>query len=219
MGWMGPVMDDQEHEGWAVPLFADGAQGAGTTSARGLLVARRHDDEPCNGDRVRLTYSDRSTAEGVWQDGTVLRGDGIVHSHTSGQVHCEVIEQAEEWRPDAEVVGWVAGCTCGWRGTGWTRVPGPGLADPAARQLATAGPWADLEAADGNRVMQDWLRRIAGWQALEDVEAAAARQAVAARALDEAVRAALAAGASEADIGRATGLTGPSATERWSARG
>ncbi len=35
MGWMGPVVDGQEHEGWVVPLFADGAQGAGTSSARG----------------------------------------------------------------------------------------------------------------------------------------------------------------------------------------
>ena len=133
-------------------------------------------------------------------------------------MHCEVIEEAEEWRPDAAVVGWVAGCTCGWRGTPWTRVP-PELADPAARRLAITGPWADLEAADENRVITEWRRHIAGWQALEDVEQAAARQAAAARALDEAVRAALAAGASWADIGRATGMTGRSATERWSARG
>jgi hypothetical protein len=217
MGWMGPVADGQEHEGWVVPLFADGAQGAGTSGARGLLIARRPDDGPCDGDRVRLTYRDGCTAEGLWQDGTLIRGDGIVHAHTSGQVRLEVIDKAEEWRPDAAVVGWVAGCTCGWRGTPWTRVP-PELADPAARRLATAGPWADLEAADEHRVRQDWLRHIAGWQALEDVEAAAARQAAAARALDEAVRAALAAGAPWADIGRVTGMTRPSATERWSTR-
>jgi hypothetical protein len=135
MGWIGPVVDDQEHEGWVVPLFADGAQGAGTSSARGLLIARRPDDGPCDGDRVRLTYRDGSTAEGLWQDGTILRDDGIVHAHTTGQVRLEVIDQAEQWRPDAAVVGWAAGCTCGWRGTPWTRVP-PGLADPAARRLA-----------------------------------------------------------------------------------
>ncbi len=63
MGWIGPVADGQEHEGWVVPLFADGAQGAGTSSARGLLIARQPDDEPRNGDRVRLTYRDGSTAE------------------------------------------------------------------------------------------------------------------------------------------------------------
>ena len=167
---------------------------------------------------MRLTYRDGSTVEGVWKDGTLLRGDGTTHSHTSGQVRREVIDQAEQWRPGAAVVGWVAGCTCGWRGTPWSRVPAA-EADPAARRLATAGPWADLEAADENRVRQEWRGHIAGWQALEDVEATAARQAAAARALDEAVRAALAAGATWADIGRATGMTRQSATERWSAPG
>jgi hypothetical protein len=182
-----------------------------------VLLARRPDDRPCDGDRVRLTYRDGSTAEGIWSDGTILRGDGIVHAHATGQVRREVVEQAEKWRPDAAVVGWAAGCTCGWRGTPWTRVP-PELADPTVRRLATACPWADLEAADEKRVRQEWRRHIAGWQALEDVEAAAARQAAAARALEEAVRAALAAGASWADIGRATGLTSRSATKRWSTR-
>jgi hypothetical protein len=31
MGWVGPVVGDQEHEGWVVPLFADGARGAGSS--------------------------------------------------------------------------------------------------------------------------------------------------------------------------------------------
>ncbi len=107
MGWIGPVVDGQEHEGWVVPLFVDGAQGAGTSSARGRLIARPPGDGPCNGDRVRLTYRDGSTAEGLWQDGTLIRSDGTVHPRTSGQVRREVIDQAEQWRPDA-VVDW--GC-------------------------------------------------------------------------------------------------------------
>ena len=218
MGWMGPVVNGQAHEGWVVPLFADGAQGAGTTSTRGVLMARRPDDGPRDGDRVRLAYRDGGTAEGLWSDGTILRGDGIVHSHTSRQAASRWSTRRREWRPDAAVVGWAADRTCGWRGTCWTRVP-PELADPAARRLAVTGPWADLDAADEHRVMTEWRRHIAGWQALEEVEQAAARQAAAARALDEAVRAAVAAGASEADIGRATGVTGRSATERWSTRG
>ncbi|RBY96564.1 hypothetical protein DQ237_07995 [Blastococcus sp. TF02-8] len=218
MGWMGPVADGQAHEGWVVPLFADGAQGAGTTGARGVLIARRPDEGPRNGDRVRLTDRDGRTVEGIWSDGTVIGGAGVTPDGAGGQVRCEVIEEAEEWRPDADVVGWVAGCTCGWRGAPWTRVTTWALAEPAARRLATAGPWADLEAADEHRVITEWRRHIAGWQALEEVEEAAARQAAAARALDEAVRAAVAAGASWAAIGRATGLTTGSATERWSAR-
>ncbi|MGX5653883.1 hypothetical protein ACWKWC_03840 [Geodermatophilus nigrescens] len=216
MGWMGPVVNGQAHEGWVVPLFADGAQGAGTSSARGRLIARRPGDGPCNGDRVRLAYRDGCTVEGIWSDGTVIGGDGIMHADAGDPLHCAVIEEADQWRPDAAVVGWVAGCTCGWRGAPWARVTAWELADPAARRLAVTGPWADLEAIDEHRVMAEWHRHITGWQALEDVEEAAARQAAAARALDEAVRAALAAGASWADIGRATGLTGRSATERWS---
>lgn len=38
MGWMGPVVGDVEHEGWVVPVFADGVEGAGSSSARGVLV-------------------------------------------------------------------------------------------------------------------------------------------------------------------------------------
>ena len=218
MGWMGPVVNGQAHEGWVVPLFADGAQGAGTTSARGVLIARRPDDGPRDGDQVRLAYRDGCTVEGLWQDRTVIDGDGIMPADAGGQVHCEVIEEAEEWRPDAEVVGWAAGCTCGWRGAPWIRVP-PELADPTARLLAVTGPWADLDAADEHLVITEWRRHIAGWQALEDVEEAAARHAAAARGLDEAVRTAVAAGASWSDIGRAAGMTGQSATERWSDRG
>ncbi len=41
---MGPVVDGQKHERWMVPLFADDAQRAGASSARGVLVARRPDD-------------------------------------------------------------------------------------------------------------------------------------------------------------------------------
>lgn len=38
MGWIGPVVGDVQHEGWVVPLFADGAEGSGTSSGRGYLV-------------------------------------------------------------------------------------------------------------------------------------------------------------------------------------
>ena len=76
MGWMGPVVDGQEHEAWVVPLFADGAQGAGASSARGVLVARRSDDGPRNGDRVRLADHDGSAFEGIGQDGAVIGTPG-----------------------------------------------------------------------------------------------------------------------------------------------
>jgi hypothetical protein len=214
MGWIGPVIGNVEHEGWVVPLFADGAEGAGTSGSQGVLVARRA-GEPGNGDRVRLTYGDGSVVEGVWQDDVVLRDGGGVHTHTRGQVRREVLVQAEEWRPDAAVVGWAAGCECGWRGRPWTRVPSPDLADPGARLLATSGNFYDLDGPDEARVIDEWRSHIAPFTTIEVLEEAAARHAATRGELDEAVRAARAAGASWADIGRATGMTRQSANVRW----
>lgn len=68
MGWMGPVVAGRGHEGWVVPMIADGAQGAGASSARGMLMSRRADDGPRNGDRLRLTGHDGPAVEGIWQD-------------------------------------------------------------------------------------------------------------------------------------------------------
>lgn len=59
---------------------------------------------PQPGDRVRLTYGDRSTVEGTWtvDAGTgaaaVQRDDGTVHRHFIGQVVREVVELAEDER-------------------------------------------------------------------------------------------------------------------------
>ena len=104
-----------------------------------------------------------------------------------------------------------------WRGTPLDpRTTGAGRPRGAATRHQR--PVGRPEAVDEHRVSTEWRRHIAGWQALENVEVAAAREAAAARALDEAVRAALAAGATEADIGRVTGMTGRSATQRWSTR-
>ncbi|PZU49470.1 MAG: hypothetical protein DI571_02350 [Arsenicicoccus sp.] len=232
MGWLGPVVGDVQHEGWVVPLFADGAEGAGTSSSRGILVARQPGDGPRNGDRVQLTYPDDSRVVGLWQDDALVLEDGVVYSHVRGQVRREVLEEAEEWRPDAAVVGYVAGCECGWRGRPWTRVHsataagstawhGPeddAVVDEDNRLIFQPGPYYDLDGAAEQPVIEEWRRHIAPWRSLEDLEEAAARQAAATRELDEAVRAAKAAGASWADIGRATGMTRQSANERWSSR-
>lgn len=214
MSWMGPTVGDVEHEGWVVPLFADGAEGAGSSGSQGVQVARR-DGHLVNGDRVRLTYGDGSAVEGTWH-GDVLVGDnGQVHSHTSGQVARDLLIEAEEWRPDAAVVGWVAGCECGWRGRPWTRVASPGLVDRGARLLATGGDFYDLESPDETLVMDEWRGHIAPFRTIEDVEEAAARHAATGRALDEAVAAARAAGASWNDVGRAAGMSRQSAHVRW----
>lgn len=162
MGWMGPG----NHEGWIVPLFADGAEGTGCSGSDGV--------------QVNL-------------------GDGA------------------EWRPDAAVVGYAAGCECGWRGQPWTRVPS-GKADPDARLLATSGDFYDLDEPDEDRVIEDWRDHVEPHRAVEAVEQAAERAANATSGLDEAVGAARRAGASWANIGRAAGMTRQSANERWASR-
>lgn len=163
MGWIGPG----SHEGWVVPLFADGAEGAGGSSALGVLVK---------------------------------------------------VGGVEEWRPDAAVIGWAAGCECGWRGRPWTRVPSADLADRSERLLAVPGKYFDLIEDDEALVFQEWLWHIGPAAAALEVEAAAGRLAAAVDGLDETVQAARTVGVSWADIGRATGMTRQSANQRWAAR-
>ena len=38
MGWLGPVVGNTQHEGYALPLFADGQEGSGVSSGRGYHV-------------------------------------------------------------------------------------------------------------------------------------------------------------------------------------
>ncbi len=129
-----------------------------------------------------------------------------------------MIDQAEQWRPDAAVAGWVAGCTCGWRGTPLDpRTTEAGR--PRARRLATADPWTDLAGrrrAPGDDRMAPTHRWVASPGRRGTGRRPAGRRRT--RALNEAVPAALAAGAPAADISRVTGMTARSATEHWSAR-
>ena len=164
MSWQGPG----EHEGWVVPLFADGAQAMGTESGKGLLVR-----------------------------------------NATG---------AEEWRPDAAVIGWAMGCECSWRGQPWTRVRDAALADPAARLLATRDEYHYLSEADEEQLLNEWRTHVAPWTSLEVVQDAAQRLDAAAAELDTAVAAARKSGATWADVGRAAGMTRQSANERWAAR-
>jgi hypothetical protein len=161
MGRCGPG----EHEGWVVPLFADGREGVGSSGSRGVLV----------------------------------------------QVH------PEEWRPDADVIGWRAGCECGWRGPAWTRVASKALLPPkpTARLLAVEGRFADLDEADESRVMEAWEEHIAPLTRVEAVAEASVGWRRASLALDDAVQTARMDGASWTEIGKAVGITKQSAAERW----
>jgi hypothetical protein len=168
MGYMGPVVGDVQHEGWVVPFFADGAESAGTTSNRGVLVDFDRD----------------------------------------------------EWRPDSDVIGWRAGCDCGWRGPEWLRVASPGEAEwvDVAGRLIHNPDSAYLEPDAEQVVIDEWRQHIAPHKLMERVEEAAEAYTTAGRELDKLVTEAHAAGASWADIGRAVGITRQSARERWGSR-
>jgi hypothetical protein len=159
-------MGPGEHEGWVVPLFADGAEGSGSSGSKGVSVR---------------------TADGK-----------------------------QEWRPDAAVIGWRAGCECGWRGPAWTRAA---KTDPRARMLVCEGRFADLDEPEEARVMDEWREHIAPFTRVEAVAEAAVGWRRASLALDDAVQTARLAGASWADIGNAVGITRQSANERWSRLG
>lgn len=72
----------------------------------------RDPEGPIPGDRVRLTYGDGSTVEGLWEwdpepggyGALVRRDDGSVHRHTSGQVTREVIVPSASRQAAADTV-------------------------------------------------------------------------------------------------------------------
>lgn len=116
-----------------------------------------------------------------------------------------------------QAIGWRGMCECGWRGPLWKRV------DTAEQQEITDHQiYASYADKYGNA--PDWVADAiyAEWEAhLEPKHLTAVREhAQAARAaqarLDEAVHAALTAGTSWTDIGKAAGITSRAARERWS---
>lgn len=224
MGWFAPVVGD--HEGWIVPVFVDGAEGTGTVDHRGARVARRPGEEPHDGDRVLLAYASGSELEGTWQDGAVVLDEGTVHLYQPGEAELEVLDDVATWRPVSDVIGWVAGCECGWRARPWLRATAGQHTDRQARLLAPVSHWADLAHVDELAVMADWEQHVAPLAPLAPlVPPVLPRPAQAAEAFAgfaevdhelAAVRAAKAAGASWADIARTAGITRRSARERWS---
>lgn len=173
MGRMGPAIGTVQHNGYALPFFADGAEGCGSYGVAGVLVDFDRD----------------------------------------------------EWRPDGEVVGWRAGCACGWRGPDWERAPGPprsatwGSVNARERKIHGVDALLDLLDDQAERaVLEDWREHIRPWIALEEATELAERQAAVSRELDTAVATARAGGATWADIGRAVGITRQSARERWATK-
>lgn len=185
---MGCVTDDGRHEGYLVALFADGERGNATTGG-GI-----GDDQIAVGDGVRV-------GDGAWTFPT---------------------------RPASEVTGWVVCCDCWtgnsfrpttWAGPVFTRVSSPDLEDLVGRrlyapddQVARVGERLDVEAA----VLQVWrTEHVVSAEELAEIETGAIDAARVKGRLDAAVAAARRGGASWSDIGRAAGMNGHTAQERW----
>lgn len=132
-----------------------------------------------------------------------------------------------QYRPEAEVTGWVMACNCNpdprrWRGKRvllgqpWTRVTSPAEQDLAARRVYSPGG----DYGDGPREIEDachaeWRAHVRPDEVLAEVSTLAAEHADVGQRLAEVVGRARAVGVSWTDIGAAAGITRQSAHERW----
>jgi hypothetical protein len=185
---MGYLTEDGRHEGYLVPVFVDGARGTGTTGG------------DIGEDRV--------------VSGPLTRPDGGDWTYPT--------------RPASEVTGWVVCCDCTpadsrrgitWVGPVFDRVASRELEDLTQRRLyapdtevAYVADRPEVEHA----VIELWRsEHTVSAMALADVEAEAITAAQAKRRLDTSVALARHHGATWAEIGRATGMSGQSAQGRW----
>lgn len=119
-------------------------------------------------------------------------------------------------RSETEVVGWLAWCSCGWRGPTYTRVHAPEREDRARRIVFEESPFEPQWVQD--EVHAEWYSHVRPSEAVGEVAEAASAVATATERLDEAVLGAREAGASWAAIGGAAGITRQAAHLRWAAR-
>ncbi|MGD7708131.1 hypothetical protein [Microlunatus sp. Y2014] len=186
MGWLS---EDNLHEGYLVPQFADGQRGRGTTGGN------VPDDEIVVGPEVEQP-------DGAWVHPTRPAGE------VSGWVVC-----CDCYRES----GFDAPST--WVGPVFARVPSAALQDLAARKVYAADEGVayvgDADTVDA-AARDLWMsEHVFGLDALSEVEAATSAVESARQRLDTAVLMARSSGASWAAVGRATGMTRQSARERW----
>lgn len=121
-------------------------------------------------------------------------------------------------RADAEVIGWRAWCSCGWKGSTYTRVSSPELEDRGRRLAyeAAASPLPPQWVEDA--VHDEWMAHVAPAEAVARVAAAARDVAAATERLDDAALIARRLGAPWGAIGAAAGITRQAAHLRWAKR-
>lgn len=157
-------------------------------------------------------------ALGLFADGALAgtyHAGGVVVSEYADGTRAEPMA---DLRTNAEVIGWRAWCSCGWRGSTYTRAASSELEDRARRlaYVLTLDPYAPSWVEDA--VHDEWLTHVAPAAAMADLAAAARDVAAAAERLDEAALNARRLGAAWGAIGSATAMTRQAAHLRWAKR-
>jgi len=138
---------------------------------------------------------------------------GVLVSRIDGR---ELAYDDWQYRPEAEVTGWVSVCECGWRGTPWTRVTIPAEQNLTARRAYTVpGDLGDSPREVEDACHAEWKEHIRPHLVLAEVADLAEQHTDVGRRLADAVGRARAVGATWTDIGAAAGITRQSAHERW----
>lgn len=151
MGWMGP----DGHEGWVVPLFADGAEATGTESGAGLLVRDAAGAEEWRPDVAVVGWSMGCECGWRGRPWTRVRDAALADAGarllaTTDDFHylSEADEGLllEEWRPHIAP---------------WTSVE---VVEAAAERLAAVGAELDEAVASARRAGASWadIGRAAG---------------------------------------------------------
>lgn len=162
---------------------------------------------------VAPTFADGGLGSG-W--GVAATGEGTAGVLVARIGDRELDSDDWQYRPEAEVTGWVMACDCGWRGQPWTRATSLADQDLAARRAYSPGD----NYGDGPREIEDachteWLAHIRPHQVLAEISTLTAEHADVDQRLADAVGRARAVGVSWTDIGAAAGITRQSAHERW----
>lgn len=152
---------------------------------------------------------DGRTAWSASGESVLVEGVTGSYERVPGETGCELV-------PADKVVGWRAGCECGWLGPVWERVISSGLSDHDKRLVyvpfhSVATPSVACE--DGMK--EEWASHAVPASSVAEIEAASRAVKAAQGRLERAVTRGRATGLTWEVIGAAAGVTRQTAHERW----